>query len=82
MKYNPKLHNYVASLEGFAALHPLQDEESVQGALEVIYKTTEALSTITGMDWGSLQPLAGAHGEYVGLKIIRAYHASRREPPQ
>ncbi len=79
MKYNPKLHNYVASLEGFAALHPLQDEESVQGALEVIYKTTEALSTITGMDWGSLQPLAGAHGEYVGLKIIRAYHASRGE---
>ncbi len=79
MKYNPKLHNYVASLEGFASLHPLQDEESVQGALEVIYKTTEDLSAITGMDWGSLQPLAGAHGEYVGLKIIRAYHASRGE---
>ncbi len=79
MKYNPKLHNYVASLEGFASLHPLQDEESVQGALEVIYKTTEDLSAITGMYWGSLQPLAGAHGEYVGLKIIRAYHASRGE---
>ncbi len=79
MKYNPKLHNYIASLEGFASLHPLQDEESVQGALEVIYKTTKDLSTITGMDWGSLQPLAGAHGEYVGLKIIRAYHASRGE---
>ncbi|HHU88266.1 MAG: aminomethyl-transferring glycine dehydrogenase subunit GcvPB [Sphaerochaetaceae bacterium] len=79
MKYNPKLHNYVAALEGFANIHPLQDEKSVQGALEVIYKTTESLSAITGMAWGTLQPLAGAHGEYVGLKIIRAYHTSRGE---
>ncbi|MFA5468675.1 MAG: aminomethyl-transferring glycine dehydrogenase subunit GcvPB [Sphaerochaetaceae bacterium] len=77
MKYNPKLHNYVAALEGFTNIHPLQDEESVQGALEVIFNTTKALSQITGMAWGSLHPLAGAHGEYVGLKIIKAYHAKR-----
>src|SRR5690554_3998099 len=77
MKYNPKMHNKVASLEQFTALHPLQDEESVQGALQLLYELTRDLAAVTGMSWGSLQPLAGAHGEYTGLKIIKAYHQSR-----
>lgn len=74
MKYNPKMHNQAASLRGFTGIHPLQESTQVQGALALLYELTEALAEITGMAWGSLQPLAGAHGEYTGLKIIRAYH--------
>lgn len=77
MKYNPKMHHEAASLEGFCAIHPLQDEDTVQGALALLHGLTRSLAAVTGMAWGSLQPLAGAHGEYVGLKIIRAYHLSR-----
>ncbi|MDD2297619.1 MAG: aminomethyl-transferring glycine dehydrogenase subunit GcvPB [Sphaerochaetaceae bacterium] len=77
MKYNPKLHNHVAALEGFSALHPLQDGETTQGALALLYDLTSSLAAITGMDWGTMQPSAGAHGEYTGLKIIRAYHLQR-----
>lgn len=79
MKYNPKMHNRAVSLEGFNAIHPLQDSDTVQGALAVLYGLTKTLCGITGMDWGTMQPLAGAHGEYVGLKIIRAYHLSRED---
>lgn len=79
MKYNPKMHNKVASLEGFSQIHPLQDQDTVQGALEVLYELTASLSGVTGMAWGTVQPSAGAHGEYVGLKIIKAYHLSRND---
>ena len=77
MKYNPRLNEEMAALPGFTGIHPLQDEQSVQGCLEVIYRTGKALCEITGMDEMSFQPAAGAHGEYTGLMLIRAYHLSR-----
>ena len=79
MKYNPKMHNEVAALEGFARLHPLQDDDTVQGALMVMERLTASLGAITGMAGGTVQPSAGAHGEYTGLKIIRAYHLARED---
>nr|WP_295974266.1 aminomethyl-transferring glycine dehydrogenase subunit GcvPB [uncultured Bacillus sp.] len=74
MKYNPKINEQVARFNGFAHLHPLQDESSVQGALELMYDLQEHLKEITGMDGVTLQPAAGAHGEWTGLMLIRAYH--------
>ncbi|KAF0818420.1 MULTISPECIES: aminomethyl-transferring glycine dehydrogenase subunit GcvPB [unclassified Cytobacillus] len=74
MKYNPKINENVARYNGFAHLHPLQDESSVQGALELMYDLQEHLIEITGMDEVTLQPAAGAHGEWTGLMMIRAYH--------
>jgi glycine dehydrogenase subunit 2 len=74
MKYNPKINENVARFSGFAHLHPLQDESSVQGALELMYDLQEHLIEITGMDEVTLQPAAGAHGEWTGLMMIRAYH--------
>lgn len=74
MKYNPKMNENVARIDGFAHLHPLQDESSVQGALELMYDLQEHLIEITGMDEVTLQPAAGAHGEWTGLMMIRAFH--------
>lgn len=74
MKYNPKINEDVARLPGFAHIHPLQDESSLQGALELMYDLMEHLKEITGMDEVTLQPAAGAHGEWTGLMLIRAYH--------
>jgi glycine dehydrogenase subunit 2 len=74
MKYNPKMNENVARFNGFAHLHPLQDECSVQGALELMYDLQEHLIEITGMDEVTLQPAAGAHGEWTGLMMIRAFH--------
>ncbi|MCB7068734.1 aminomethyl-transferring glycine dehydrogenase subunit GcvPB [Caldibacillus sp. 210928-DFI.2.22] len=74
MKYNPKINEDVARLPGFAHIHPLQDESSVQGALELMYDLMGHLKEITGMDEVTLQPAAGAHGEWTGLMLIRAYH--------
>ncbi len=74
MKYNPKVNEAVAQLDGFVKVHPYQPEETVQGCLELLYQTDRALSEITGMDRISLQPAAGAHGELTGLMIIKAYH--------
>lgn len=74
MKYNPKVNENVARLAGFAHLHPLQPEETVQGAMELMYDLQEHLKEITGMDEVTLQPAAGAHGEWTGLMMIRAYH--------
>ncbi|HZG72406.1 MAG TPA: aminomethyl-transferring glycine dehydrogenase subunit GcvPB [Chondromyces sp.] len=74
MKYNPKINEDVARFEGFAHIHPLQPEETVQGALELMYDLQEHLKEITGMDEVTLQPAAGAHGEWTGLMMIRAYH--------
>ncbi|MGM9926229.1 MAG: aminomethyl-transferring glycine dehydrogenase subunit GcvPB [Bacillus sp. (in: firmicutes)] len=74
MKYNPKINEAVARYNGFAHIHPLQDESTVQGALELMYDLQESLKEITGMDEVTLQPAAGAHGEWTGLMMIRAYH--------
>ncbi|HWL12946.1 MAG TPA: aminomethyl-transferring glycine dehydrogenase subunit GcvPB [Ureibacillus sp.] len=74
MKYNPKINEHVARFTGFANIHPLQEESSVQGALELMYDLQEHLTEITGMDEVTLQPAAGAHGEWTGLMMIRAYH--------
>ena len=80
MKYNPKLGEHIAAMDQFTQIHPLQDTSTVQGALSVMYNLLEDLSSITGMSWGSLQPCAGAHGEYTGLKMIRSYFLKRGEP--
>ncbi|MFJ5621355.1 aminomethyl-transferring glycine dehydrogenase subunit GcvPB [Peribacillus loiseleuriae] len=74
MKYNPKINENVARFAGFAHIHPLQDAGTVQGALELMYDLQEHLVEITGMDQVTLQPAAGAHGEWTGLMMIRAYH--------
>ena len=77
MKYNPKINEDVAKLEGFSKVHPYQPENSVQGCLELMYNLGNMLSEITGMDRFSLQPAAGAHGEMAGLMIIKAYHKTQ-----
>jgi len=77
MKYNPKINETVARFPGFANIHPLQDESTVQGAMELLFDLQEHLKEITGMDEVTLQPAAGAHGEWTGLMMIRAYHESR-----
>ncbi|MBE3569757.1 MAG: aminomethyl-transferring glycine dehydrogenase subunit GcvPB [Bacillales bacterium] len=79
MKYNPKINEDVARLEGFRHIHPLQDEETVQGSLELMYDLQEHLKEITGMDEVTLQPAAGAHGEWTGLMMIRAYHEAQSD---
>jgi glycine dehydrogenase subunit 2 len=77
MKYNSKINEEVARLPGFARVHPLQDERTVQGALHLMHDLQEYLGEISGFDAVSLQPAAGAHGEYTGIMTIRAYHLSR-----
>ncbi|QWU15835.1 glycine dehydrogenase subunit 2 [Paenibacillus sophorae] len=79
MKYNPKINEDVARFPGFAKIHPYQPEESIQGALELMHTLQSDLAALTGMDAVSLQPAAGAHGEWTGLMMIRAYHESRGE---
>lgn len=79
MKYNPKINEDVARYVGFSKIHPYQPEESVQGALELLYRLQEDLKEITGMDEVTLQPAAGAQGEWTGLMLIRKYHESRGE---
>ncbi len=76
MKYNPKVNELLATLEGFASLHPLTCDEDAQGALELMYKLQESLKVLTGMDAVTLQPAAGAHGELTGMMIIKAYFES------
>ena len=77
MKYNPKINEDVGGFPGFTGIHPLQSEESVQGYLEMLYETTKSLCEITGMKWGTLQPFAGAHGEYTGMKLFKSYHKKK-----
>ncbi|WP_099158486.1 aminomethyl-transferring glycine dehydrogenase subunit GcvPB [Virgibacillus ndiopensis] len=74
MKYNPKINEDVARLDGFSHIHPYQDPKSVQGALEMMYDLQTSLKEITGMNEVSLQPAAGAQGEWTGLMMIRAFH--------
>ncbi len=77
MKYNPKFMLRVTGDERIRMLHPLQDEETVQGLLEILYELQRWLAEITGMDTCTLQPAAGAHGELTGVLTIRRYHELR-----
>ncbi len=77
MKYNPVVDEQLAWLDGFANLHPYQDEADTQGALQLMWELDRLLASITGMARMSLQPAAGAHGEWTGLRMIQAYHAAR-----
>jgi glycine dehydrogenase subunit 2 len=77
MKYNSRLNEKVARIQGFAALHPLSEANEAQGALQVIYQLQQDLAEITGLPGISLQPAAGAHGEMTGVMIIRAYIDAR-----
>ena len=79
MKHNPKLHERLAALPGNARLHPLQDPEYSQGALELMWLLERSLSEIAGLPHVSLQPSAGSHGELAGLLLTRAYHEDRGE---
>lgn len=77
MKYNPKVHEEAARLPGFAAAHPLQDPAQMQGALRLMYELQTDLAEISGFDAVSLQPAAGAQGEFAGILVFRAYHLDR-----
>jgi glycine dehydrogenase subunit 2 len=77
MKHNPRLHERVAALPGFARLHPFQDPRRAQGALELMWNLQQALAEIAGLPHVSLQPSAGSHGELAGLLLTRAYHEDR-----
>jgi glycine dehydrogenase subunit 2 len=79
MKHNPRLHERVAALAGHARLHPLQDPERAQGALELMWNLQGALAEIAGLPHVSLQPSAGSHGELAGVLLTRAYHEDRGE---
>ena len=79
MKHNPRLHERVAALPGHARLHPLQDPERAQGALELMWNLQGALAEIAGLPHVSLQPSAGSHGELAGVLLTRAYHEARGE---
>jgi glycine dehydrogenase subunit 2 len=80
MKYNPKINDRIASLPGFANVHPYQPASTAQGALAAFGLLEQTLCEITGMDAFTLQPAAGAHGELTGLLLIRAYHTARGNP--
>jgi len=77
MKYNPKWHEDIAKLPGFAWIHPYQPIDSVQGALQLMFQLQEYLAEITGMHATSLAPMAGAQGELAGISMIKAYHRER-----
>lgn len=77
MKYNPRVNEQIAALEGFNQIHPLQPQDTVQGCMEVMALAEKYLCEITGMDHLTLQPAAGAHGELTGLLLMKAYHTSK-----
>ncbi|MDP2948990.1 MAG: aminomethyl-transferring glycine dehydrogenase subunit GcvPB [Chloroflexota bacterium] len=79
MKYNPKVHEELARLPGFAHIHPLQPAQTVQGALALMYDLQRCLTEITGLDAVSLAPAAGAQGELTGMLVVKAYLADRGE---
>lgn len=79
MKYNPKINEDVARFDGFARIHPYQPAETVQVAFEVLYNLQEELAVITGMDAVTLQPSAGAQGEWTGLMMVKAYFKQKGE---
>jgi len=79
MKYNPKINDELSNLPGLADIHPLQPDETVQGAIRLLKNLQDDLGEITGLPGVSLAPLAGAQGEYAGLLIARAYHNARND---
>ena len=79
MKYNPKICEEISRWEQFSFLHPYQDESTTQGTLQMMYELEQMLCEITGMDHFTLQPAAGAQGEFTGLLIARAYHEHNKE---
>jgi glycine dehydrogenase subunit 2 len=80
MKHNPRLNEQLARLDGFANIHPMQPESTVQGALELMYSLQEWLCTLTGLPSCSLVPSAGAHGEFTGTMMIRKAHQAKGNP--
>lgn len=82
MKYNPKLNEQMANLDGFTGLHPYQREKTAQGAIQLIYELQGMLSEIAGMDETTLQPAAGAHSEFLGMLIVRNYFRNKGELDQ
>jgi glycine dehydrogenase subunit 2 len=82
MKHNPRVNERLVALPGFAQLHPHQEEEGAQGALELEWRLQEILAEITGLDGVSLQPAAGSQGELTGLMLVRAYFADKGESEQ
>lgn len=79
MKYNPKRHERYANLQGFRAIHPFQPVEDIQGTLKLLFNLQGYIAELTGMAHVSLQPAAGAHGEFAGLLVIRKYFETRNE---
>ncbi|HWQ00639.1 MAG TPA: hypothetical protein VN449_00850, partial [Gaiellaceae bacterium] len=82
MKYNPRVNERLALLAGFRDLHPLQEEEGAQGALELMWRLQEILAEVSGLHAVSLQPAAGSQGELTGLMLFRAYFRERGEDEQ
>ncbi|MBY0516265.1 MAG: aminomethyl-transferring glycine dehydrogenase subunit GcvPB [Bacteriovoracaceae bacterium] len=82
MKYNPHINDYAASLAGFTDVHPEAPLADIQGSLEVLFEIQEMFKAITGLPAVTTQPVAGAQGELVGLKMFQAYHRSRGEGDQ
>lgn len=82
MKYNPHINDWAASLPGFTNLHPQSDAEDAQGCLKILFETQEMFAKITGLKGVTTQPVAGAQGELVGLKMFQAYHQDRGEGEQ
>ena len=74
MKYNPRVNDAVAALSGFTRVHPLQGFENAEGCVEVLDGLSDKLCEITGMDAITLQPAAGAHGEFTGMMLVKIYH--------
>jgi glycine cleavage system P protein (glycine dehydrogenase) subunit 2 len=79
MKYNPKVCDTIAGSHKMQELHPYQDPRTLQGILQIMYETSKFLANIVGMDNITLQPAAGAHGEYTGVMLMRAYHNDRND---
>ena len=79
MKYNPRIDEEAAAMEGFTNIHPLAPKSTVRGALEVLDTLREDLCEITGMDGMTFQPAAGAHGEFTGVLLIKQYHDSHND---
>ncbi len=80
MKYNPKVNEEMAAHPGFAAIHPFQPAVTVQGAMQVMWELSRALLEVSGMDYVTLQPTAGAQGELTALLMFRAYHTKNGNP--
>ena len=82
MKYNPKINERTAGLPGFAMLHPMQPESTLDGAFELLVRVQEILAELTGFSAITLQPVAGAHGEMTCLMLVKAYHEAHGEGSQ